>query len=130
MHNQWVPEGVLAALFPVVRTLCQCQVRSVRRWVEVLYHWELDFAIAVFWDRCVTFVRCFRMMLSRCWVAAEVSFWLNRHRRDLGDDMVSPNLLREPLIVLVCGSMIRGYLDAAAGVSPCTSTVCGHHRWV
>ena len=38
--------------------------------------------------------------------------------------------LREPLIVLVCGSMARGYLEAAAGVSPCTRTVCARHRWV
>ena len=83
-----MPEAVLVRFAPALGTLCQCQVRSVRRWVRLLYPWELDYAIDVYLERCLIFARCFEKMPSRCWIAAEVSFYLMRRRRDKGDVVV------------------------------------------
>ena len=83
-----MPGAVLVRFAPELGSLCQCHVRSIRRWVRLLYLWELDYAVDVYLDRCVNFARCFGKVPTWSWFAAEVSFYLRRRGRDLGDVML------------------------------------------
>ena len=53
-------------------------MRSVRRWTELIFPWELDYAAAVFEDPGVNFLACFRRDALWDWAYAEVSCYLMR----------------------------------------------------